>query len=167
MHALARPQSVRRLPSAAVHAIGNALDDTTFAAAIPPRATFVHLVGTPHPNPAKASEFRRVDLASIKAAVAAAVRAGVHHFIYVSVAHPAPVMHAYIAMREEGEALVRSSGIRATILRPCSILGPGHQPYLLLPIYAVLRCIPATRPGAERSGSGDTPDYDCRNRERD
>ena len=77
--------------------IGNALDDTTFAAAIPPRATFVHLVGTPHPNPAKASEFRRVDLASIKAAVAAAVRAGVHHFIYVSVAHPAPVMHAYIA----------------------------------------------------------------------
>ena len=74
MHALARPQSVRRLPSAAVHAIGNALDDTTFAAAIPPCATFVHLVGTPHPNPAKASEFRRVDLASIKAAVAAAVR---------------------------------------------------------------------------------------------
>jgi len=92
VHALARPQSMQRLPSGAVHVIGSALDDTTFAAAIPPRATFVHLVGTPHPNPAKASEFRRVDLASIKAAVAAAVRASVHHFIYVSVAHPAPVM---------------------------------------------------------------------------
>ena len=153
VHALARPQSVRRLPSGAVHVVGNALDDTTFAAAIPPRATFVHLVGTPHPNPAKASEFRRVDLASIKAAVAAAIRTGVHHFIYVSVAHPAPVMHAYIAVREEGEALVRSSGIRATILRPWYILGPGHRwPYLLLPIYAVLRCIPATRQGAARLG---------------
>jgi uncharacterized protein YbjT (DUF2867 family) len=94
-----------------------------------------------------------VDLASIKAAVAAAVRAGVHHFVYVSVAHPAPVMHAYIAVREKGEALVRSSGIRATILRPWYILGPGHRwPYLLLPIYAVLRCIPATRQGAERLG---------------
>jgi uncharacterized protein YbjT (DUF2867 family) len=56
-------------------------------------------------------------------------------------------------VREEGEALVRSSGIRATILRPWYILGPGHRwPYLLLPIYAVLRCIPATRQGAERLG---------------
>jgi nucleoside-diphosphate-sugar epimerase len=42
VHALARPQSVRRLPSGAIHVIGNALDDTTFAATIPPRATFVH-----------------------------------------------------------------------------------------------------------------------------
>jgi uncharacterized protein YbjT (DUF2867 family) len=153
VHALARRQSVRKLPSGAAPVIGNALDDATFAAALPPRATFVHLVGTPHPNPAKASEFRRVDLVSIKAAVAAAVRAGVHHFVYVSVAHPAPVMHAYIAVREEGEALVRSTGMRATILRPWYILGPGHRwPYLLLPIYAVLRRVPATRQGAERLG---------------
>jgi uncharacterized protein YbjT (DUF2867 family) len=153
VHALARPQSVQRLPSGAVHVIGNALDDTTFAAAIPPRATFVHLVGTPHPNPAKAAEFQRVDLASIKAAVAAAVRAGVQHFVYVSVAHPAPVMHAYIAIREEGEALVRASGIRATILRPWYILGPGHWwPSLLLPVYAALYCLPPTRPGAQRLG---------------
>jgi uncharacterized protein YbjT (DUF2867 family) len=109
-----------------------------------------------------------VDFASIKAAVAAAARAGGHHFIYVSVAHPAPVMHAYIAVREEGEALVRSTGIRATILRPWYILGPGHRwPYLLLPIYAVLRCVPGDTSRCTAIGSGDTPDYDCRNRERD
>ena len=83
----------------------------------------------------------------------AARRAGVQHFVYVSVAHPAPVMRAYIAVREEGEALVKSSGIRATILRPWYVLGPGHYwPSVLIPVYAVLRMIPSTRAGAERLG---------------
>jgi uncharacterized protein YbjT (DUF2867 family) len=153
VHALVRPESVQKLPSGALPVIGNALDAATFAGAIPPGATFVHLVGTPHPNPAKAAEFRRVDLASIKAAVAAARHAAVHHFVYVSVAHPAPVMRAYIAVREEGETLVRATGIRATILRPWYILGPGHWwPGLLLPVYAILRWVPATRTGAARLG---------------
>jgi uncharacterized protein YbjT (DUF2867 family) len=62
-------------------------------------------------------------------------------------------MQAYIAVRQEGEALVRSSGIRATILRPWYILGPGHTwPYALLPVYALLRSIPNTRETAERLG---------------
>jgi len=62
-------------------------------------------------------------------------------------------MQAYIAVRQEGEALIRSSGIRATILRPWYILGPGHRwPYTLLPVYALLRSIPETRAGAERLG---------------
>ena len=153
VYALTRPESAPRLPSGARPVIGNALDAATFAAAIPPGATFVHLVGTPHPNPAKAAEFRRVDLGSIKAAVTAARDAGVQHFVYVSVAHPAPVMQAYIAVRAEGEALVRASGIRATILRPWYVLGPGHRwPYLLLPVYAILRRAPMTRNGAERLG---------------
>ena len=153
VHALSRRESVHRLPSAAIPVIGNALDAATFAAAIPPGATFVHLVGTPHPNPAKAAEFRRVDLVSIQAAVAAALEAAVQHFVYVSVAHPAPAMRAYIAVREEGEKLLRASGIRATILRPWYVLGPGHWwPYVLLPVYAILRLIPSTRNGAQRLG---------------
>jgi uncharacterized protein YbjT (DUF2867 family) len=110
-------------------------------------------VGTPHPNPSKAAEFQRVDLGSIRATVAAAQRAGVAHLVYVSVAHPAPVMHAYIAARTEGEALVTASGIPATILRPWYVLGPGHYwPYLLVPIYALLRMLPSTRAGAIRLG---------------
>lgn len=153
VHALARPESARRLPSGARRVVGNALDAASFASAIPPGATFVHLVGTPHPNPSKAQEFERVDLASIEAAVGAARQAGVKHFVYVSVAHPAPVMHAYIAVRQQGEALVRSTGIPATILRPWYILGPGHWwPYVLVPAYAALRRLPWTRGAAERLG---------------
>jgi len=62
-------------------------------------------------------------------------------------------MEAYIAARLEGESLVRASGIRATILRPWYVLGPGHRwPYLLVPVYAVLGWLPSTRDGAERLG---------------
>jgi uncharacterized protein YbjT (DUF2867 family) len=153
VHALARSESQHKIPPGARPVIGDALDAASFAAAIPRDATFVHLIGTPHPNPAKAAEFRRVDLASIQATVRAAGGAGVRHLVYVSVAHPAPVMRAYIAVREEGERLVKASGIRATILRPWYILGPGHRwPYVLLPAYAALRVLPATRAGAERLG---------------
>jgi uncharacterized protein YbjT (DUF2867 family) len=153
VHALVRPGSEAKLPGHTVPVIGQVLDASTFAAAIPRGATVVHLVGTPHPSPAKAAEFRRVDLASIRETTAAAQRAGARHLIYVSVAHPAPVMRSYIAARQEGEALVAASGIPATILRPWYVLGPGHRwPYLLVPLYAMLRCLPATRPGAERLG---------------
>src|SRR6185503_19977982 len=86
--ALARPASQARLPSGAIPVPGDALDETTYAHAIPGGATFVRLVGTPHPNPAKAAEFRRVDLASIRAAAVAAKRSGARHFVYMSVAQP-------------------------------------------------------------------------------
>lgn len=135
--------------------VGDALDAGTFAAAIPHRSTVVHLVGTPHPNPSKAAEFERVDLASIRASVQAIRQPEpiVRHFVYVSVAHPAPVMRAYIAVRQQGEQLVRSAQVPATILRPWYVLGPGHYwPYLLVPAYALLRRLPATRTGAERLG---------------
>jgi uncharacterized protein YbjT (DUF2867 family) len=151
--ALVRPGSEGKLPGRAVPIVGDALDPSTFASAIPADATLVHLIGTPHPTPAKAAEFRRVDLASIVAATLASQRAGVRHLVYVSVAHPAPVMRAYIAVRQEGEGLVVASGIPATILRPWYVLGPGHYwPYLLLPFYAMLRWSSSTRAGAERLG---------------
>jgi hypothetical protein len=41
----------------------------------------------------------------------------------------------------------------ATIVRPWYVLGPGHRwPYALLPIYAALERIPATREAAARLG---------------
>src|SRR5262245_35822642 len=92
VHAVVRRESVLKLPSGPTPVVADALDASTFAHAIPADATFVHLVGTPHPNPSKAAEFERVDLASIRATVAAARQAGVRHLVYVSVAHPAPVM---------------------------------------------------------------------------
>jgi uncharacterized protein YbjT (DUF2867 family) len=153
VYALARRGSETRLPQGARVSVGDALDAETFAAAIPARASIVHLVGTPHPNPSKAAEFVRVDLASIRATTIAATRARASHIVYISVAHPAPVMHAYIAARVEGEALVAATGIAATILRPWYVLGPGHRwPIVLAPLYALLRMIPATRESAQRLG---------------
>ena len=81
----------------------------------------------------------------------AATTAGIRHFVYLSVAHPAPVMHAFIAVRQQGEALIAANGLDATILRPWYSLGPGHRwPCLLLPLYAVARRVPATRAAAAR-----------------
>lgn len=153
VHALVRPGAGGRLPPGAFPVEGDALEASTFAAAIPAGATVVHLVGTPRPNPTKAAEFRRVDLGSIRATSAAARAAGVRHLIYVSVAHPAPIMQAYIAARQEGEALVGATGIPATILRPWYVLGPGRRwPYLLLPFYRLFGWLPATRETATRLG---------------
>jgi len=153
VHALVRLGSAHNLPAGAAAVVGDALDGATFAAAIPRGATIVHLVGTPHPNPSKAAEFERVDLQSIRATTTAAREAGAAHIVYVSVAHPAPVMRAYIAARSAGESLVRATGIPATILRPWYVLGPGHRwPYALVPVYALLRLLPRTRDTARRLG---------------
>lgn len=94
-----------------------------------------------------------MDLASASAAVQIASNAGVKHFVYVSVAQPAPVMKAYARVRAECEQMIRNSGLNATILRPWYVLGPGHRwPYRLLPVYRLLELLPATREGARRLG---------------
>jgi uncharacterized protein YbjT (DUF2867 family) len=133
--------------------IGNALDKATYAEKIAPADTFVQLVGVAHPSPAKAAEFRSIDLVAGKASIEAAAIAGVRHFVYLSVAQPAPVMKAYIAVRGECEALIAENGLNASILRPWYVLGPGHRwPYALIPLYWVLEKFPATREGAQRLG---------------
>jgi uncharacterized protein YbjT (DUF2867 family) len=151
VRALTREDSTGSLPAGSVIIKGNALDPAGWMRQVAPADTFVHLVGTPHPSPAKAAQFQSVDLTSIRAAVQAATSAGVRHFVYVSVAHPAPVMHAFIEVRKEGEALIRASGVGATILRPWYVLGPGHRwAHLLQPFYAVARLIPSMRASAGR-----------------
>lgn len=151
--ALARPQSRGTLPSGCQVVSGNALDANSYRERVKPATTFVQLVGVAHPSPAKAAEFRSIDRVAGREAVAAAVYAEIEHFVYVSVAHPAPMMKPYIAVREECEALIRQSGMNTTILRPWYILGPGHRwPYALLPAYWLLERLPATREGARRLG---------------
>jgi uncharacterized protein YbjT (DUF2867 family) len=108
-------------------------------------------VGTPKPAPWKAKEFERVDKPSALASIHAAREAGISHFIYISVAQPAPVMKAYIRVRSQCEHVLRSAGLRATVLRPWYVLGPGHWwPYALLPLYRLMESIPATRDTAKR-----------------
>jgi uncharacterized protein YbjT (DUF2867 family) len=90
---------------------------------------------------------------SAKVGIRAASAAGIQHFIYVSVAHPAPVMHEYIAARTEAEETLRASGLSATILRPWYVLGPGRRwPLVLLPAYWILAALPGTRESARRLG---------------
>ena len=153
VRALVRPSSGRKLPKGCTAVMGNALDGASYARNISPADTFVQLVGVAHPSPAKAEEFRRIDLPAGLGAIAAAKSAGIRHFVYLSVAHPAPMMHAYIAVRTECEAAIDSAGLHATILRPWYVLGPGHRwPYLLLPVYKIAEFIPNTRDGARRLG---------------
>lgn len=153
VRALARAGSASRLPAGCEAVTGDALDAASFSARVPPCDTLLQLVGVAHPSPAKAALFRSVDLASLRASVEAAVAASVSHFVYVSVAHPAPAMKAYWQARAEGEEVLRASGVPATILRPWYVLGPGHRwPYALLPLYWILERLPPTREGARRLG---------------
>lgn len=151
--ALVRRGSESRLAAGAEGVTGDALDAVTYEEHVPVGAAFVHLVGVAHPSPAKAAAFLSVDLASLKASLVAAKRASASHFVYLSVAQPAPMMKAYQAARAEGEALLRASGLPATFLRPWYVLGPGHRwPYVLLPVYALLERLPPAREGAGRLG---------------
>ena len=153
VRALVRPGSEKKLPPGCIAVPGNALDAASYQSQVAPADTFVHLVGVAHPGPGKGRQFREIDLASIEAAVQAARFASVRHFIYVSVAHPAPLMRDYIAVRTRGEELILAADLRATILRPWYVLGPGHRwPYALLPVYRLLEALPATRESARRLG---------------
>lgn len=135
VRALVRPGSEKKLPNGCTPIVGDALEGSTYTDQISPADTFVQLVGVAHPSPAKAAEFRRIDRPAGLSAVQVAKSAGIRHFIHVSVAHPAPTMQAYIAVRAECEEAIESAGLDATILRPWYVLGPGHRwPYLVLPM---------------------------------
>lgn len=150
---LARPGSISKVPDGSEIVSGDPLDRSTFEHAIAPADTYVQLVGVPHPSPSKARQFVEIDLRSAVESIAAARSAGIAHFVYVSVAQPAPVMQAYRAARSEAERALVASGLNHTILRPWYVLGPGHRwPYLLLPAYWLLEHLPATREAAQRLG---------------
>jgi uncharacterized protein YbjT (DUF2867 family) len=153
VRALVRPGSEGKVASGCEAVTGDALNAESFKGYVRRADTFVQLVGVAHPSPAKAAEFRRIDLVAGKAGIRAAAGAGVRHFVYLSVAQPAPMMKSYIAVRAECEAEIRAAGLPATILRPWYVLGPGHRwPYLLVPFYRMMEAFPATREGALRLG---------------
>lgn len=151
VRALVREGSEHKLPDGCEGVVGSAFKPRE----MPCRGfdTFVHLVGTPHPAPWKGRQFREVDGASLNASVAAAAERRIAHFVYVSVAHPAPVMRSYIEVRTACERQIRDAGLRTTILRPWYVLGPGHRwPYALLPFYKLAERLPKTREAATRLG---------------
>lgn len=153
VRALVRQGSQAKVPPGCEVVVGDPFDRATFAARIAPADTLLQLVGVPHPLPSKAREFVEIDLRSALESIEAARTSGLAHFVYVSVAQPAPVMQAYQAARAQAERALEASGLRRTIVRPWYVLGPRHRwPYLLLPMYWVLERLPSTREAARRLG---------------
>jgi uncharacterized protein YbjT (DUF2867 family) len=151
--AAVRPGSERKFPAGTTPILADPLRIDSYTEEVRGADTFLHLIGVAHPSPAKAKEFREIDLISAQVAVKAAREAGIGHFIYLSVAQPASVMQAFMAVRSEGERLIRESGMAATFVRPWYVLGPGHRwAYALLPFYWVCERLPATRESARRLG---------------
>lgn len=153
VRALVRDAARAELASGVEVVVGDALDARSIGLALEERATLVQLVGTRKPAPWKKELFRAIDRTSALAALEAALARRAEHFVYLSVAQPAPVMRSYIGVRAECEAAIARSGLRATFVRPWYVLGPGHRwPMVLAPMYAVLERLPPTRAGAERLG---------------
>jgi uncharacterized protein YbjT (DUF2867 family) len=153
VRALVRAGTQGTVPEGCTIVGGSALDRSSYGARVAPCDTFVHLVGVAHPSPSKAREFREIDFVAAREAVLAAGEAGVRHFVYVSVAHPAPLMREFIRVRTECEALIASSGLPATILRPWYVTGPGHRwASVLTPLYLLAERFPLTRATALRLG---------------
>jgi NADH dehydrogenase len=88
--------------------------------------TVVHLAaitGKAHPD-----AIRRVIVDGTRGLLAAAKRAGVGHFVFVStiaVRFPDQRHYPYAHAKGEAERLVRESGLPFTIVRPTIVVGPG------------------------------------------
>ena len=153
VRALVRPGSKGQVPAGCEVVSGNALDASTYRQLVRPCDTFIHLVGVPRSLSSDPAAVRAVDLVSGREAIGAAAELGIQHFVYLSVAHPAPFRKAYLAARCECERMIREHRLNATILRPWYVLRPGeHWPYVLLPFYKLAEWLPVTRSAAQRLG---------------
>ena len=153
VRALVRPGSKAKLSGGCEVVSGDPIDANSYRNLITPADTFIHLVGVPRPSPAKGKLFRSVDLVAAREAIQVAAELHIPHFIYLSVAHPAPVMKTYIEVRSQCEELIREHRLNSTILRPWYVLGPGHRwPIVLIPMYKAAELLPMTRAGACRLG---------------
>ena len=153
IRALVRPNSRHKLPKQCFAVIGSALDGESYGEHVDGCDTFLQMVGVPHPSPAKADQFVAIDQKSGLEAIRVAKQAAIPHFIYLSVAHPAPTMQAYVETRVVCEYALAESGLKSTVLRPWYVLGPGHRwPYFLIPFYWLAERYPPRRDAARRLG---------------
>jgi uncharacterized protein YbjT (DUF2867 family) len=149
--ALARKNSLNKLPDGCVKIEGDALNHKSYVNKIPEGGTFIHLIGVTHPSPAKKKQFYEIDLVSIEEAVKAAKEKNVEHFIYLSVAHPAPVMKDFVNVRKKGEQLLIESKIKSSFIRPWYVIGPGHYwPYIIMPVFWIFKFLPFTKQTTQR-----------------
>ena len=67
--AVVRSGSKTKLPADVEAVIVDPLKENSYTESIRGCDTFIHLIGVPHPSPAKAAQFRAIDLPSVKVAV--------------------------------------------------------------------------------------------------
>ena len=102
------------------------------------------------PKPPNSGAF---DLVAGREAVTAATHAGIRHFVYVSVAHPAPNdegLHRCTHRMRKHDSCRRPERHHPPALVHARA---GHRwPYAILPFYWLLERLPASRQGARRVG---------------
>ncbi|HEY8120844.1 MAG TPA: NAD(P)H-binding protein [Myxococcota bacterium] len=102
----------------------------------------LHLAATT--GKAAPAEYERGIVDATAALAAAAQRAGVRHFVYVSsiaVRFPDRAHYPYAHAKQRAEQRVRESGVRATIVRPTIVAGPGSP---VMQGFATLALAPVT-----------------------
>ena len=105
---------------------GDLFDDAARAEGLRGAAAVVHLVGIIAERPSAGVTFDRVHDQGTARLTAAAARAGVRRFVYVSALGARPdAPAAYHRTKFAAEGHVRSAGLDWTILRPSLIHGPG------------------------------------------
>lgn len=117
----------------------------------------VHLAGIAHSGDAAAALYDRVNRRATAGLAAAAARAGVRHFVFVSSirAQTGPSADHAVTERDEpkptdaygrsklaAEAEIHDSGVRFTILRPALLYGPGVKGNFALLLRAALSRLP-------------------------
>ena len=130
IRAVVRRGSEKKLPAGVRAVVADPLQLDSYTADISPGDTVVHLIGVPHPSPAKAKQFR--EMTGFDSGCGQGGRRCRRPPLCLSErCPPAPVMKAFIAVRQRAK-IARATGIPSTSVRPWYVLGPGHWwPYPL------------------------------------
>ena len=122
---------------------GGLFDAAALADGLADATAVVHLVGIIAERPSKGITFERVHDQGTAAVVAAAVKANVRRFVYVSAEGARPdAPSAYHRTKFAAERHVRAAPLDATIFRPSLVHGPGGQFTKMLAGWARGRSVP-------------------------
>ncbi len=109
----------------------------------------------------RAEDFERINVGGTRAVIEAARAGGAGRLVFVSsiaAAYPNRRVYPYAQSKDAAEALVRSSGLRASIVRPTIVFGAGSAAWGPLKGLATLPVIPLFGDGAVRTQPVDVAD---------
>ncbi len=123
----ARPTSATREGTVDPQAVVFSLADVdALAAAMQGCTTVFQLIGTRRSRFAAGESYASSDVGTTRSLVEAAKTAKVGHFVLLSSVGAGRPVGPYLQAKAEAEALVLSSGIPYTIVRPSAFSGEGH-----------------------------------------